>query len=119
MMADIHHINAHRVVHLPVKAPDQLAAARPREGVPTPPPPPARIASEIEARYRDDRPDLYAALAEQEAPTWRDELRADWREFCAELVASPYSHAFVALLGFIAGLLLVIVPAMIGAGMLS
>jgi hypothetical protein len=49
-------------------------------------------------------------------PTWRDELADDWRDFIREVHASPYSHALVAVAAFIAGLLLIVVPAMIGAG---
>jgi hypothetical protein len=49
----------------------------------------------------------------------RPSLRDDWRNFLSEVRGSPYSHAIVTLAGLVAGLLLVIIPALIGAGLLS
>jgi hypothetical protein len=42
----------------------------------------------------------------------------DLHDFAAEVRSSPASHALVALAGFLAGLLLVIVPALVGAAVL-
>lgn len=70
---------------------------------------------------------MLEALAERE-PLWPTRhvepyrpptLADDWREFVDLVRRHPESYAIVGLAGFFTGLLLIIVPALIGAGMLS
>ena len=81
----------HRVVHVPVKpitTHDELAAAI----------------------------DLYESLKAAPQPTWRDELKADWREFVSEVRGSPYSHALVAIGAVIFWTVLLVAPLLLGLG---
>ena len=68
------------------------------------------------ARIMDDRVDLYAVLAEREAPSWLDELREDWRHIIGEIKAEPYSHALVAIGAIVGWTVLLVAPLLLGLG---
>lgn len=64
------------------------------------------------------RPSDSAGRPEARKSAALSELADDWRLTIREIKASPVSHLLVAFAGFVVGLLLVIIPAMIGAEML-
>lgn len=88
----------------------RMAAARPQGRDATPRPVPASFDA-IEARLRDDRPDLIEALRERyRGPTLID----DWHEFVDEVRGSPISHLLVAVGAIIFWTLLLVAPLWIG-----
>jgi hypothetical protein len=80
-------------------------------------PAPVSFVDQIEARYRDDRPDLFQALREnaRREPTWGEEIAQDWREIVSEVRGSPWSHACVAILAIIFWTIVLITPLLFGA----
>jgi hypothetical protein len=75
----------------------RTAAARPRgeSAPPLPHSPPERIASQIEARLRDDRPDLFRSFV--------DGIRPIRRSTLAERMVEFFRHRGDLLVGLIAG----------------
>jgi len=104
-----------------IPLPDARAPAEPEV---VPPLPPAPITPLDMARATRD-PEMLAALDRRDLRETRhlviedrgffDELRDDWLDFVDEVKASPYSHGLVAIAGFIAGILLIILPALLAA----